>query len=131
MKARYEVEMKVLGTTLGASLRLAGETELAAAKTKTARQQDVRALRKAQVALRAAVVALGKIRPPADIRPEHALLLKGVEEYATELNSVIAKLEAGGAPVTVLQDILHLKGVEDMQRASAEIAEHGYSIVPG
>ena len=61
--------MKVLGTTLGASLRLAGETELAAAKTKTARQQDVRALRKAQVALRAAVVTLGKIRPPADIRP--------------------------------------------------------------
>ena len=123
--------MKALGTTLGASLRLAGETELAAAKTTTATGQDVRALRKAQVALRAAVVTLAKMRPPADVRHAHALLIKGVKEYATELDSVIAKLEAGGAPVTVLQEILHFKGVQDMQKASVEIAEHGYTIVPG
>jgi hypothetical protein len=123
--------MKVLGTTLGAALRLAGESELAAARTKTADQQDVRALRKAQVALRGAAVTLGRIHPPADVRAAHALLIKGVKEYATELDSVIAKLEAGGAPVTVLQEITRLKGVQDMQQASIEIAERGYSIVQG
>ena len=86
---------------------------------------------KAQVALRAAVVTLTKIRPPAGVRGAHALLIEGVEEYANELDAVIAKLEAGGAPVTILQEILHLKGVQDMQQASVEIAEHGYSIVSG
>jgi hypothetical protein len=124
--------MKTLGTTLGASLRLAGETELAAAASKTARQQDARALRKAQVALRGAVATLSRIHAPADIRQAQSLLVKGVKEYAAELDSVIAKLQASSAPTsTVLHTILHLKGLKDMQRASVEIAQHGYSIVAG
>ncbi len=130
-KARYEIAMKTLGTSLEASLRLAGESELAAATSKTATGQDVRALRNAQTALRAAAVTLARIDAPAGLRHAQALLIKGVEEYASGLDGVIAQLRAGGAPRTVLQQVLHLKGLRDMQRASIEIAQHGYSIVAG
>jgi hypothetical protein len=123
--------MKALGTTLGASMRLAGETELAARASGTARNKDVQALRQAQRALRSAAIDLAKIRPPADIRRPQALLLQGVKEYAAELDSIIAKLKAGGTPTTVLQKILALKGIKDMQHASIEIEQRGYDIVSG
>jgi hypothetical protein len=130
-KGRYERAMQLLGGTLGSSLRLAGEIELAAAGKKSAAVKDATALKQARVALRSAAIRLGRIKPPPEIRAAHALLVRAVKEYADELGGVISRLEAGGAPVTVLQEILRFRGVKDMQRASIQIAKKGYSIVAG
>jgi hypothetical protein len=130
-KQRYEHAMQALGSSLGASLRLAGEIELASAGTKSARSRDANALENAQVALRSAAIALTRIDPPPAVRSDHALLIKGVLEYADELDGVIAALHAGGRPNVVLQRILRFKGVLDMQRASIALARQGYSIVAG
>jgi hypothetical protein len=130
-KRQYEHAMQVLGSSLETSLRLAGEVELAEAGKKSANSADASALESARRALRSAAVGLKRIVPPGQIRDAHALLIKGVLEYATELGRVISQLHAGGAPVVVLQTILRLKGVLDMQRASIQLAKRGYSIVAG
>ena len=52
-------------------------------------------LRKAQKALRLAAARLAKITPPAEARAGHELLLKGVREYADEIDGMIAKLKSG------------------------------------
>jgi hypothetical protein len=130
-KQRYEHAMQALGSSLGASLRLAGEIELASAGTKVARSRDANALENAQVALRSAAVALARIVPPPGVRSEHALLIKGVAEYANELDGVIAALRAGATPGVVLQRILAFKGVRDMERASIQLQTRGYNISAG
>lgn len=130
-KQRYEHAMQALGSSLGASLRLAGEIELASAGTKSARSRDANALVNAQLALRSAAVALTRIVPPPEVRSEHALLIRGVLEYADELSGVISALHAGGPPNVVLQRILRFKGVLDMQRASIGLEQRGYSVVAG
>jgi hypothetical protein len=123
--------MQALGSSLGASLRLAGEIELASAGTKSAPSRDANALENAQVALRSAAIALTRIDPPPAARSEHALLIRGVLEYADELDGVIAALHAGVPPNAVLQRILRFKGVFDMQRASIALERRGYSILGG
>jgi hypothetical protein len=123
--------MQALGSSLGASLRLAGEIELASAGTSSARSRDANALENAQLALRSTAVALTRIVPPPGVRSDHALLIKGVLEYADELDGVIAALQAGGPPNVVLPRMLRFKGVFDMQRASIALERRGYSIVAG
>lgn len=121
--------MQTLGAKLSSSLQRAGDTELASAGKAEEAQKDVKALEGARVALRSAAVQLARIVAPLPARSANALLLKGVEEYADELAGVIDALDAGGAPVTVLQRIFQLRGVLDMQRASIELERKGYDIV--
>ncbi len=121
--------MQSLGAKLQSSLQVVGEIELASEGTATENAKDLNALGQARAALRAAAAKLALIVAPAAIRTDQALLLKGVHDYADELQSVINQLDKGGAPVTVLQDILTLRGVKEMQQASIAIAKKGYNIV--
>src|SRR5579872_172551 len=128
-KQRYELAMRTLGAKLSSSLRVAGDIELAEAGKAEEAEKDARALGNARLALRSAAARLARIVAPAPARAANALLLRGVKEYADELGGVIDALQAGGAPVTVLQRIFGLKGVLDMQRASIELEREGYDIV--
>jgi hypothetical protein len=128
-KQRYELAMRTLGAKLSSSLQIAGDVELAEAGKAKEAEKDAQALGNARVALRSAAAQLARIVVPAPARPATALLLKGVREYADELGGVIDALNAGGAPVAVLQQIYRLKGVLDMQRASIELERKGYDIV--
>ena len=58
----------------------------------------------------------------------HELLVKGVREYADELNGVIAQVNAGNQR-EALGSIFTLKGVRDMSRASKSISKAGFVIV--
>ena len=130
-KLKYERAMQTLGGHLQSSLRLAGKIEVASAGTRSATAKDAKALGQARIALRSAAAKLERIVPPPSLRSAHALLIKGVDEYADELGGVIHQLQAGGAPVVVLQRILRFQGVKDMERASIQIEKGGYSIVAG
>jgi hypothetical protein len=81
----------------------------------------------AQLGLRRAARSLAAITPPKRVRAEHALLLRGVREYAQELDGVIARLKNG--QVRALRTIRTLKGVRDMQQASNAIVRKGYAII--
>jgi len=120
----YVARMRRLGSTLAASIRSAAAAD---SRENTAPATVAANLVKIQRALRSAAIALASIGPPASIRSDHALLLKGVREYATELDGVIRRLRGG--QVTALKAIPTLRGVRDMQRATYAIVEKGYPIV--
>jgi hypothetical protein len=86
-----------------------------------------RNLRKTQIELRAAAVKLTKIVPPARIKAQHVALIRGVREFADELDGVIAKLKKGSGPA-VLGTLPSLKGIRDMTAASTAITKAGYVI---
>jgi hypothetical protein len=130
-KLKYERAMQTLGGQLESSLRLAGDIEVASGGRQSAAAKDAKALEQARIALRRAAAKLERIVPPPSLRPAQGLLITGVSKYADELGRVIAQLEAGGAPVVVLQNILRFQGIKDMERASIQIEKKGYSIVAG
>jgi hypothetical protein len=118
------VKMRRLGSTLAASIRSAATAD---SRENTAPATVAANLVKIQRALRSAADVLAAIGPPAAIRSDHALLLKGVREYAAELDEVISQLRGG--QVTALKTITTLRGVRDMQRATYAILQKGYPIV--
>jgi hypothetical protein len=116
--------MRRLGSTLSASIRTVATAD---SKPNTSPATVAANLAKVQTALRRAASALETIKPPARVRSDHALLVKGVREYADELNGVIRQLRGGQA--IALKKIPTLRGVRDMQRASYAIVQKGYAIV--
>jgi len=119
----YELAMLKLGGGLNATLTQVG----LANRTAKGPAPIERNLRKSQVELRAAAVKLEKIVAPARIRAQQALLIKGVREYADELDGVIANLKRGAGP-RALAAITNLKGLRDMAIATAAITKAGYVI---
>jgi hypothetical protein len=119
----YEKAMLRLGSTLNATLTSVG----AADRTATGPKPIERNLAKSQVELRAAAAKLEKIVPPAKIKADHERLIKGVLDYANELNAVIANLKKGGGP-KALGVIPNLKGLREMALATGAITKAGYII---
>jgi hypothetical protein len=122
-RSPYVVRMRRLGSALAASIRLVANAD---SRQNTAPTTVAANLVKIQHALRRAADSLASIGPPAPIRSDHALLLRGVREYADELGVVIRRLRGG--ELTALKAIPTLRGVRDMQRATYAIMEKGYPI---
>jgi hypothetical protein len=80
----------------------------------------------AQVALRTTAGQLARITPPRNIKNAHTQLVKSVNELATELTPIIAKLRAGD--IQALLAALSLKGIADARAAAAVIMKAGYKI---
>ncbi len=116
--------MQALGNSLAASLLDTGTAN----RTATNKQIE-KNLRKAQKALRLAAAKLAKIKPPAGARAGHELLLKGVREYADEIDGMIAKLKSGHRQAVFA--VTSLKGVKDMTAGTHDISKAGYIIVLG
>lgn len=116
--------MRRLGSTLSASIATIANAD---SKPNTSPKTVAGNLAKVQRALRHAAAVLATIQPPARVRADHALLVKGVREYASELSGVIERLKGG--QVVALKTIPTLRGVRDMQRASYAIVQKGYAIV--
>jgi hypothetical protein len=119
----YEKAMLKLGGGLNATLTSVG---LANRNAKGPAPIE-RNLRKSQIELRAAATQLAKIVPPAPIKTEQAQLVRGVREYADELDGVIAKLKSGAGP-RALAAIPGLQGLKDMAIATTAITKAGYVI---
>ncbi|MDX6442547.1 MAG: hypothetical protein QOE43_2276 [Gaiellaceae bacterium] len=119
----YVTRMRKLGVTLSTAITLASQTNSA-----TAPATDAANLVRVQRALIHAAAALAAITPPSNVRADHALLLKGVREYASELNGVIRRVRRG--QVAALHSIPNLRGLHDMKRGSDAILAKGYAIVP-
>ena len=120
-ESSYVQSMRRLGRALSQTLTAVGAANGASVA------KDAGNLRVAQRALRRAARSLAAITPPERVRAEHALLLRGVREYAQELNGVIARLKKG--QIRALRMIPTLKGVRDMERASNAIVAKGYEIL--
>jgi hypothetical protein len=120
----YELQMQRLGQQLGAALMSLG------AANKTAEAPVIlRDLRQAQKELRTAAGKLSKITPPAKIKAQHQLLIKGVRDYANEIDTVIAKFKSGSREAVF--SVGSLNGVKEMQKASVAISKAGYVIALG
>jgi hypothetical protein len=122
-ESAYVVRMRALGASLAAATSLAGARNSASAPAK-----DAANLVRVQRALRRTAAGLEAITPPGPVRADHALLLKGVREYASELSGVIRRVRSG--QVAALHSIPSLRGLHDMKRASDAFLQKGYQIVP-
>jgi hypothetical protein len=122
-ESAYVVRMRSLGNKLATSIGIASQSNSTASPATVAAN-----LVRVQRALTRAAAGLAAITPPAAMRTEHALLLKGVREYASELNGVIRDVRGG--KVAALHTIPNLRGLHDMKRASDAIEKLGYPIVP-
>ncbi len=118
----YERAMQRLGLKLSSTLR-----SIARTNSTTSATTDVTNLERVQRELNDTAAQLARIVPPAKIAAPHALLLRGVREYAQELTGVIGRLQKG--ELGALHLIPSLRGVKDMGRASREIANAGYDII--
>jgi hypothetical protein len=123
--SRYELAMQVLGTKLARSLT---DTDRQISISGSEPDVVVGDLRSAQKQLRSAAAQLQQITPPAPIRTLHMELIHGVEEYANELDTMIAHVQKGTGP-PVSRVLPTLKGVRDMRSASDAITKKGYVIV--
>jgi hypothetical protein len=125
--SKYETEMQALGVQLGAELARLGQSNVGVPPKVIAQH-----LVAVQVQLRSTADKLAAITPPEAIKADHALLLKGVREYANGLDPLIVKLRAPTsdklAYLAILRTIASLKGVKDMQNASLAITKAGYLI---
>ena len=119
----YESAMQALGRQLGSAIAASGNKNISASPAVITHN-----LRQVQVALRAAAGKLERITPPDNVKAQHRLLIKGVREYANELDGVIAQVNKGNSRFA-LGSIVTLKGVKDMERATKSIAKAGYVIV--
>ena len=119
----YETAMQSLGQKLGLAIQTAGNGNISASSAKV-----VKNLQHVQVLLRNAATKLEQITPPDKVSAAHALLIRGVREYATELDGVIKTAKTGDTR-GALSSIFALKGLKDMQRASQSIQKAGYVIV--
>jgi hypothetical protein len=123
--SRYELAMQVLGTKLARSLT---DTDRQISVSGSEPDVVVQDLRSAQKQLRSAAAQLQQITPPAPVRTLHMQLIHGVEEYASELDTMIAHVRNGtGPPISTV--LPTLKGVHDMRSASDAITKKGYVIV--
>jgi hypothetical protein len=120
----YETQMQQLGSTLGRSLM-----RLGTANRDATTAQIVANVHRAQADLRAAAVQLNAITPPAKVKVQHQLLIKGVREYADELDGVVTRLKRGDRQAVFR--VTTLKGIKDMEMASTAIRKAGYTIVLG
>jgi hypothetical protein len=118
-KAEYVKQMQKIGRSLSNSLNSLGT---ATASTKTA----AAALVKVQEDLRNAADQLDKIKPPDDIKDEHARLATGVRDFADEMDPLVKKLQGGN--IAALSSLTTLKGVSEIQAASTAITKKGYKI---
>src|SRR5438270_10695622 len=82
----YESAMQALGRQLGSAIAASGNKNISASPAVITHN-----LRQVQVALRAAAGKLERITPPDNVKAQHRLLIKGVREYANELDGVIAQ----------------------------------------
>ncbi len=121
----YELAMQLLGSKLAHTLT---QTDRSISVSSTQPDLVVHDLRTAQKQLRSAAASLEKITPPARIRTLHEQLIHGVQEYATELDAMIAHVEKGGG-ASISTVLPTLKGVKDMRAASDAITKKGYVIV--
>jgi hypothetical protein len=122
----YETAMQALGNKLALALEDSGLAVRSPGATTAA---IVRALRRAQHQLRVSAVALANLTPPRKIRALHAELIKGVRDFAAELDTVIASAKSGTDGGRIAAKIPTLKGLREMQRASDAITRAGYVIV--
>jgi hypothetical protein len=122
----YETAMQVLGNRLALVLEESGITVRSQGATT---DEIVRALRTAQHQLRVSAAALAKLRPPGEIVTFHDRLIKGVRDFATELDGVIASARSGTDGIRIAAEIPTLKGLIEMQHASDAITRAGYVIV--
>jgi hypothetical protein len=121
---QYETQMQALGNTLAETLMSTGTAN------RTATDAQIKAnLRKNQRALRAAASKLEKITPPPEAAAGHALLRKGVLEYADEIDGLITQLAKGNKQA--VYQVTALKGVKDMTKGTQAISKAGYIIVLG
>jgi len=121
---QYETQMQALGTTLAETLISTGTAN------RTGTDAQIKAnLRKNQRALRAAASKLDQITPPPEAAAGHALLKKGVLEYADEINALIAQVDRGNKQA--IFRVTALKGVKDMTKGTQAISKAGYIIVLG
>jgi hypothetical protein len=121
--SNYELAMQALGRHLGAVIVASGNQNISASPARI-----VKNLRHVQAELRTTAVKLEQIKPPAKIKTDHELMIRGVREYATELNGVIAEVKRGDKS-GALGSISTLKGVRDMTDASHSIAKAGFVIL--
>jgi hypothetical protein len=117
----YEMQMQQLGQSLGRTL-----ASLGAANKSADTPTVVKDLKQVQKELRSTAAKLEAITPPPKITAQHALLRKGVLEYADELDGVITRYKAGDKQAAFR--VADLKGVKDMQKATAAISKAGYVI---
>jgi hypothetical protein len=117
-KSAYSAEMRALSRSLnGTASALTTVTTAKAAAT---------LLEKIQTQLRTAADKLANIDPPASVKPQHEQLVKGIRDFADELDGVIAKLKGGS--YQALQSIATLKGLGEIQAATSQIANKGFKI---
>jgi hypothetical protein len=118
-KQEYVKQMQVIGHNLSDSLNSLGA---AASNSKTA----AAALTNVQSDLRNAADKLEQISPPDEIKDQQQKLATGVRDFAEELDPVIKKIRRGN--LAALATLTTLKGVSEIQAASAAIAKKGYKI---
>jgi len=121
VKRAYVAKMRVLGEQLGQQLATIGSAAGASP------QADARTLKTAIPKLRAAARKLQSITPPKAVKAQHERLIRGVLEFAQELNGPITQLEGGD--LNGLSSILSLPGIRKMEAASKSIVLMGYAIV--
>jgi hypothetical protein len=117
----YEVKMQALGNSLNTTLRAEAKANATAAPGQVEKN-----LRTQQAALRRAANKLALITPPANVAADHQLLIKGVREYADEIDGLIARVKKGDTLAAYA--ITNLKGPRDMSRATEKITKAGYVI---
>jgi hypothetical protein len=117
-KAAYVTKMKAIGRSLSTSLNSLGAA--------TTAQKAASALQAVQTDLRHAAERIEALAPPPAIKAQHAQLAKAVRDFADELDPVITKLKGGN--MQALSTVPTLKGLQEIQTASTQIASKGYKI---
>ena len=117
-KAAYVTQMKAIGTSLSTSLN--------GLSSATTAPKAAIALTKVQSDLRAAADKIDAITPPDAVKAQHDQLAKAVNDFADELDPVIASLKKGS--LAALSTVPTLKGLTEIQAASTAIASKGYQI---
>jgi Family of unknown function (DUF6376) len=117
-KAAYVRQMKAIGRSLSTSLNSLGAA--------TTAQKAATALQEVQTDLRHAADRIESLTPPAAVKAQHAQLAKAVRDFADELDPVITKLKGGN--MQALSTVPTLKGLQEIQTASTQIASKGYKI---
>jgi hypothetical protein len=117
-KADYVRQMKAIGRSLSTSLNSLGSA--------TTAQKAASALQAVQTDLRHAAERIESLTPPAAVKSQHAKLAKAVRDFADELDPVITKLKGGN--MQALSTVPTLKGLQEIQTASTQIASKGYKI---
>jgi hypothetical protein len=120
-KAEYVKQMKAVGVGLGKTLNQFA--------TQSDPKQAGAALATAQSGLREAAKQLERMKPPENVQTQHAKLVAAIDEFADELDPIIAKLQNGDSSAAQL--VLTTKGFAAIQTASNAIAKAGYPILSG